>query len=110
MLYALNEFGYYASSPWRFAAQAVRDFWSSPANPAAESEIGRNAFAAADFFSTITRRYGKPEWRIDETLVNGQPVKVTPAIAWSSPWVNLVHFARNGADLRKAGKTRMDPA
>jgi poly(3-hydroxybutyrate) depolymerase len=110
MLYALNEFGYYASTPWRFAARAARDFWSNPVNPASETEFGRNAYAAADLFSNVTRRYGKPEWRIAETEVNGQPVRVTPTVTWSSPWVNMVHFARSRTDMRKAGKRAIDPA
>ena len=41
MLYTLYEAGYYAASPLRWAALASRDFWSSPLNPAADSELGR---------------------------------------------------------------------
>ena len=110
MLYALNEFSYYASTPWRLAARAARDFWGSAGNPAAGSEVGRNVFAAADLFANVTRRYGKPEWRIDQTVINGQSVAVTPTVVWSSPWVNLVHFARNPADLRRTGRRTLDPA
>jgi poly(3-hydroxybutyrate) depolymerase len=110
MLYALNEFGYYASTPWRLAARAARDFWHAPNNPAAQTEFGRNAYAAADLFANVTRRYGKPEWRIEATEVNGQPVRVTPTTTWSSPWVNMIHFARSRTDMRKAGKRTLDPA
>ena len=110
MLYALNEFGYYASTPWRFAARAARDFWSNPSNPAANTDFGRNAYAAADLFANVTRRYGKPDWRISETEMNGQTVRVTPTVTWSSPWVNMVHFARSRTDMRKAGKRTLDPA
>ena len=109
MLYALNEFGYYASTPWRFAARAARDFWSNPANPAADSDFGRNAYAAADLFSNVTRRYGKPEWRISETEVNDQPVRVTPTVTWSSPWVNMIHFARSRTDMRKGRQAHHRP-
>jgi poly(3-hydroxybutyrate) depolymerase len=109
MLYALNEFGYYASTPWRFAARAAREFWGHPANPAADTALGRNAYAAADLFANVTRRYGKPEWKIESTLIDGEAVRVTPSVTWSSPWVDLVHFARSGADTRKAGKGADDP-
>jgi poly(3-hydroxybutyrate) depolymerase len=109
MLYALNEFGYYASTPWRFAARAARDFWNAPNNPAGATEFGRNAYAAADLFANVTRRYGKPEWRIDSTEVNGQSVRVNSHVTWSSPWVNMIHFARSRTDLRKAGKRTLDP-
>jgi poly(3-hydroxybutyrate) depolymerase len=110
MLYALNEFGYYASTPWRFAARTARDFWGSAGNPAAGTDVGRNVFAAADLFANVTRRYGKPDWRIDHTMVEGSPVAVTPTVVWSSPWVNLLHFARNPADLRRTGRRTLDPA
>ncbi len=110
MLYALNEFGYYASTPWRFAARAARDFWNAPNNPAAQTDFGRNAYAAADLFANVTRRYGKPEWRIGSTEINGHSVRVTPTTTWSTPWVDLIHFARSRTDMRKAGKRTLDPA
>ena len=59
MLYSLYEAGYYAASPLRMAALATRNFWSSPLNPAAESELGRRLFATSDLFANLTRRYGK---------------------------------------------------
>jgi poly(3-hydroxybutyrate) depolymerase len=109
MLYALNEFGYFATTPWRFAARVARDFWGNPANPAANMILGRNAFAAADLFANVTRRYGKPEWKIGSTLINGEAVQVTPTVAWSSPWVDMVHFARSRTDMRKAGQRTIHP-
>ena len=85
MLYALNELGYAAATPWRAAARVARDFWSSPANPAVDTPFARNMFAAADLFSNVTRRYGKPDWRIDAVQVNGQTVRVREEVEWSSP-------------------------
>lgn len=109
MLYALNELGYAAATPWRAAARVARDFWSSPLNPAANTPFARNAFAAADLFSNVTRRYGKPDWRIDSVEVNGHPVRVRQQTEWSSPWVELLHFARDWSDLRRAGRRDMGP-
>ena len=110
MLYALNEMGYHAGTPMRTLARAARDFWSAPYNPVAEHPFARNMAAATDLFATVTRRYGKPDWMIDQTLINGQPVRVNTHTVWSSPWVNLVHFSRESADLRKAGRRTLDPA
>jgi poly(3-hydroxybutyrate) depolymerase len=110
MLYALNEYAYQALTPMRLAARMTRDFWSSPLNPAADSVIGRNIFAVADLFSNVTRRYGKPDWRIDQVQIDGAAVAVKADTVWSSPWVKLVHFERDTGDLRKAGKTSLDPA
>jgi poly(3-hydroxybutyrate) depolymerase len=110
MLYALQEYGYYAATPMRMAARLTRDLWGSPVNPMSNTMIGRNVYAAADLFSNMTRRYGKPKWNIDEVEVEGQPVRVRPVVEWSSPWCRLVHFARDRTDLRRLGRTRFDPA
>ncbi|WP_293903576.1 polyhydroxyalkanoate depolymerase [Phenylobacterium sp.] len=110
MLYSLYEAGYYATSPLRRMALAARDFWSSPLNPGAQSDIGRRMFANTDLFANLTRRYGKPDWKIDHVVINGRQVRVRPTTVWSSPWCKLTHFARDTSDLRRAGKTELEPA
>lgn len=110
MLYALHEASFYASTPMRLAARAARDFWGSPLNPAANTELGRRLYAGADLFSNVTRRYGKPDWRIDSVQVNGVDVRVRPTVVWQSPWARLIQFDRDMADMRRAGKFELDPA
>ena len=65
MLYTLHELAYHSALPFRFGAQMAREFWSSPFNPASETAIGRTAYASAELFESLTRRYGKPDWRLD---------------------------------------------
>ena len=110
MLYTLYEAGYYAASPLRYAALAAREFWSSPLNPAADTEVGRRIFATSDLFANLTRRYGKPDWNIGSVTINGRQVRVRPTTVWSTPWCKLTHFARDMSDLRRAGKTELEPA
>jgi poly(3-hydroxybutyrate) depolymerase len=110
MLYSLYEAGFYAASPFRAAARMTRDFWSSPLNPARDSELGRRLYANADLFANLTRRYGKPAWGIDSVSIDGQAVRVRPTEVWSSPWCKLTHFARDRADLRRAGRKSLEPA
>jgi len=110
MLYAIHEAAYYASTPWRMAARAARDFWGSPVNPAHNTDIGRTISAGADVFANLTRRYGKPDWKIDQVEVNGMPVRVRPTTVWESPWCKLVQFDRDMADMRRAGHRELDPA
>ncbi len=110
MLYALNELGYHAGAPMRRLALATRDYWGGSNNPAVDSEFGRRMHAAADLYANLTRRYGKPEWRIDSVPIDGTPVQVRRNTVWSSPWVNLVHFLRDRADLRRAGRKTLEPA
>jgi poly(3-hydroxybutyrate) depolymerase len=110
MLYTLYEAGYYASTPLRLAALATRDFWSSPLNPARDSDLGRRLFANSDLFANLTRRYGKPKWRIDSVEIDGYPIRVRATEVWSSPWCKLTHFARDMSDMRKAGRRTLEPA
>jgi len=110
MLYTLYESGYYSAAPIRSAALATRNFWNSPLNPAIDTPIGRRLFATTDLFANITRRYGKPSWGIDSVTINGKVVRVRPTTVWSSPWCKLTHFARDMSDLRRAGKTELEPA
>jgi poly(3-hydroxybutyrate) depolymerase len=94
MLYALHEAAYYAARPLSLAADAAREFWGSPLNPAAHTEAGRTLFAAADLLSNMTRRYGKPDWRIDEIEIGERQVPVEMDTVWSSAWVKLQRFRR----------------
>ncbi|MBI1686334.1 polyhydroxyalkanoate depolymerase [Caulobacter hibisci] len=110
MLYALHEASFYASTPLRLAARAARDFWGSPLNPAANSELGRRLYAGADLFSNVTRRYGKPDWRIDSVKINDVDVRVRPTVVWQSPWARLIQFDRDMSDMRRAGRFELDPA
>ena len=41
----------------RLAARLTRDFWSSPLNPAKDSDLGRRLYANADVFANLTKRY-----------------------------------------------------
>ncbi len=109
MLYTLYEMGYAAVTPMRATINAVRRIYRSPANPMAHTLPGRTVAAAADFFEAVTRRYGKPEWGIEDTVVDGASVPVTPEVAWRTPWCDLLHFARDEHALHAARGARMDP-
>ncbi|WP_374599852.1 polyhydroxyalkanoate depolymerase [Brevundimonas sp.] len=110
MLYSLHELAYASASPFRIGAQMARTFWSSPLNPAADTAIGRTAFASAELFESVTRRYGKPDWRLDTITVDGHPIRTTQQVIWSSPWCRLIRFARNIGDLKRAKKPVAAPS
>src|ERR1700761_7794070 len=94
MLYALHEAAYTAAWPLSVTADVAREFWGSPLNPASHTESGRTLFAAADLLTNMTRRYGKPEWRIDDVEIGDRQVPVEMDTVWSSPWVKLQRFRR----------------
>jgi poly(3-hydroxybutyrate) depolymerase len=110
LLYALHETAYRSAAPLRMAAEFARDFWRSPFNPAAASSLGRTLSASADLTASLTRRYFRPAWSLDETIVNGRPVAVQRDTVWRSPWVKLRRFVRDPDDLRRAGASVEAPA
>src|SRR5690606_1184467 len=58
---------------------------------------GRSMAAAAEVYERTTRRYGKPEWRIDSTVVAGQRVPIHIANRWERPFCKLLQFERQVA-------------
>ena len=110
MLYSMHEAALSSATPLRMAAEAARNFWGSPLNPAANSGLGRRLYASADAIAQMTRRFGKPDWRIDSVVINGRPVAITLETVWSSPWCNLVRFVRDPEDLAAAGQAGPAPS
>ena len=52
-----------------------------------------------------TRRYGKPEWKINSTLIGAERVPVTISSVWERPFCRLLHFER-AFSIRRAGRSR----
>jgi poly(3-hydroxybutyrate) depolymerase len=77
----------------------------TPLNPFANTEFAKNMSAACDVFEGMTRRYGKPEFGIKETRVQGLTVPVREEIVLQKTFCNLLHFDR---DEKVVGK-RYDP-
>jgi len=92
--YKLYEMSHAALAPWRALADMTRLLYINPLNPASHTRMGKQIAAAAELFERTTRRYGKPEFGIDKTRVNGVPVPVNQKIVWSRPFCDLLHFER----------------
>ena len=93
-MYWLYEMGQAALNPSRAVADATRLFFKNPANPLAHTTYGKSVAAAMELFERSTRRYRRPEWGIDHTVVGGErvPVHITPV--WERPFCRLLHFER----------------
>jgi poly(3-hydroxybutyrate) depolymerase len=93
-MYWMYEMGLAALSPARAVADATRLYYKNPANPLAYTTYGKSIAAAMELFERSTRRYGRPDWGIDETVVGGEhiPVRITPV--WQRPFCTLLHFER----------------
>jgi poly(3-hydroxybutyrate) depolymerase len=97
MLYYLYELNHAAVAPWRAAANFGRFFWKSPGNPLAGTYIGRSVAASLDVFERVTRRYGKPEFGITATRINGKDHRVIEEVAWERAFCRLLHFRIDAA-------------
>lgn len=105
MLYHAYEMTHAAISPMRAAARMGQEVISNPLNPMAITLGSRAMSAALEMFINVTRRYGKPEFGLDTTLVDGVDTPVVEEVVWSAPFCNVIHFRRD----TPAAAARKDP-
>ncbi len=105
MLYHAYEMTHAAISPMRAAAQMSQQVMRLPINTLPGNFGGRAVSAALEMFINATRRYGKPEFGIAATLVDGVDTPVLEETVWSRPFCDLLHFRRASA----AAEARRDP-
>jgi len=94
-MYWLYEMSHVALNPSRALADITRLSFRNPINPLSFTTFGKSVAAACELFERSTRRYGRPEWDIDSTLVGAEriPVQITPI--WERPFCRLLHFERS---------------
>jgi poly(3-hydroxybutyrate) depolymerase len=88
-------------SPSRLVAESLQHLFSHPLLPISYTQIGRAIAAGSEIYERVTRRYGKPEFGIDTTVIDGEPVAVEIETVSRLPFCNLLHFRRD--------TTREDP-
>ena len=93
-MYWLYEMGHAALDPSRAFADATKLFFKNPINPLAHTTYGKSVAAAMELFERTTRRYGRPEWLIEDTIVGGERVPVNIKTVWERPFCRLLHFER----------------
>ncbi|MER9950896.1 polyhydroxyalkanoate depolymerase [Mesorhizobium sp. M0047] len=101
MFYQLYEMNHAAMQPARLYADAVRLLYTNPLNPFSHTSWGRSVAATAELFERTTRRYGKPTFGLDKTVVDWKSVDVSEKTVWSRPFCNLVRFERSVPAGRK---------
>lgn len=94
MLYYLYEMNHAALAPWRAAADAGISFWRSPANPLASTQLARSWAASLELFERTTRRFGKPEFEIRDTIVDDELVPVEETVVFTKPFCKLLNFRK----------------
>lgn len=83
-------------APLRMLAHLGHDMNVHPYNPISYTNYGRSLAASFELMERLTRHYGKPEWGISETVVDGKPVKIDNIVVTAKDFCNLLHFKKQG--------------
>ncbi|MFD1697418.1 polyhydroxyalkanoate depolymerase [Roseibium aestuarii] len=98
--YQFYELNHAIMGPMRAAADMTKLYFQNPLNPMSHTEVGRSVAAGCEVLERMTRRYGKPEFGLNDTVVSGVRVPVTERRVWSRPFCDLIHFER-GVQTRR---------
>jgi poly(3-hydroxybutyrate) depolymerase len=101
MQYHAYEIAKACLDPLRFGAQSLRHQLAQPYNPFNFTPMAKTMSAACEVFENVTRRYGKPEFGIAETTIDGRSVPITEEIVLAKPFGSLLHFKREGAAVKR---------
>lgn len=105
MLYHAFELTHAAIRPMRTMAKMSQQMLQSPLNPMATTQVARTSNASLEMFINATRRYDKPEFELETTIVDGVETPIVEEITQALPFCNLLHFKRDS----KAANKRKDP-
>ena len=109
MQYHAFELAHAYLGPMRLGAHSLRLQLDHPFNPFGQMALTKTMSAAFGVFESVTRRYGKPEFGLDETVVDGNKVAVTEEIVRRKPFGSLLHFKRDMAKVGAKVGPRRDP-
>ena len=93
-LYWMYEMGQASLNPARAVIDATKILFQNPLNPWSHTQFGKSVAAGCELFERTTRRYGKPEWGLNDTEVNGVHTPVEVRSIWEKPFCRLLHFNR----------------
>lgn len=94
MLYNLYEMKHAMMTPLRLQAEMTRAAMQNPWNPLSYTQLGRQIGASAELIERSTRRFGRPEFGLHETMIDGKRVAVTEKIIAEKPFARLLNFSR----------------
>ncbi|WPO42948.1 polyhydroxyalkanoate depolymerase [Tardiphaga sp. 42S5] len=93
-MYWMYEMAYASLNPARAMTDATRMLFQNPLNPFSQTEFGKSVTAGCELFERTTRRYGKPEWGLHDTDVNGVRTPIEIRSVWEKPFCRLLYFDR----------------
>jgi len=94
-IYNVYEWNHMVLSPLRAGAKMAQKYYNNPYNPFYYSVFNRNLAAGLEVFERITRKYGKPEFGIKFSEVDGEKVKIKLMVTMRKPFCKLIHFKKD---------------
>ncbi len=82
-------------SPARAASDITKLFFDNPNNPLTDTPYARTVSAACELFERTTRRYTKPAFGLDTTIIGNEEAAVTETIVWERPFCRVIAFDRD---------------
>ncbi len=108
-MYWMYEMAQASLNPARAVSDATKILFQNPLNPWSHTEFGKSLAAGCELFERTTRRYGKPEWGIHDTEVNGVRTPIEIRSVWEKPFCRLLYFDRRiTRPLREPAAARPD--
>ena len=95
MLYHLYDLQHLAMTPVRLQAELARTVFQNPLNPLSYTQAGRTMAASAEMLERVTRRFGRPEFGLHETIIDGESVLVSEETIARKPFCDLLYFKRD---------------
>lgn len=106
-MYWMYEMAYASLSPARAMSDATRMMLQNPLNPFGQTDLAKQITAGCELFERTTRRYGKPEWGLHDTEVNGVRTPVEIRSVWEKPFCRLLYFDRKHPRPLRAPQPRV---
>ncbi len=94
MQYHAYEMAHAALAPLRWQCKYLKKSLKSPLNPLAHTFPGKMVAASCEVFNRVTKRYGKPEWGLESTRVDGVEVPLIEEVVSKSAFCDLLHLRK----------------
>ena len=81
-------------APVQLMAEGAKVALNNPFDPLSHTPVDRIMGSAVDMVGHFTQRYGKPDWNIDATEIDGRKVDISIETALERTYCDLIHFKR----------------
>ena len=94
MLYNLHELRHALMTPLRMQSALLQSVFENPFNPWTYTPIGRMINANATMTVRATRKFDRPEFGLNTTIIDGKKVFVEERVIVEKPFCSLLNFKR----------------